>query len=144
MLLLVQVAYSQMKSYEGFVSSTLPFEYDGYSHFFTFSPYVTGSQAATHTYPPRTRCYSIDDMDGEAFVAFGGDGITLQRTYTAHDFRPMIGCMWGYLDVVVDYLTADISAFQEPLVFKSYSTLYFSATEMFPSFLRFDYCRSIN
>ena len=140
MLLLVQVAYSQMKSYEGFVSSTLPFEYDGYSHFFTFSPYVTGSQAATHTYPPRTRCYSIDDMDGEAFVAFGGDGITLQRTYTALDFRSMIGCMWGYLAGISTYSAPPITSFTDPLQVMEFTTSISVETRCPGSDINFKYC----
>ena len=98
--------------------------------------------AATHIYPPRTRCYSIDDMDGEAFVAFGGDGITLQRTYSMLDFRPMIGCMWGYLATIITYETPDVTAFEEPLPITAYTASAFSTSANSPDKILFKYCSS--
>ena len=78
--------------------------------------------AATHIYPPRTRCYSIDDMDGEAFVAFGGDGITLQRTYTSLDFRAMVGCMGNNLASISTYVSPQVSSFTEPSPIMTFTT----------------------
>ena len=98
--------------------------------------------AATHIYPPRTRCYSIDDMDGEAFVAFGGDGITLQRTYSMLDFRPMIGCMWGYLATIITYETPDVTAFEEPLPITAYTATAISFYQSNQGSSHFKYCHS--
>ena len=96
--------------------------------------------AATHIHPPRTRCYSIDDMDGEAFVAFGGDGITLQRTYTALDFRAMVGCMGSYLAGISTYVAPPVNSFTEPLQIMSFSTSPSSHSFGIPSDIKFKYC----
>ena len=98
--------------------------------------------AATHIYPPRTRCYSIDDMDGEAFVAFGGDGITLQRTYTALDFRSMIGCMWGYLAGISTYSAPPITSFTDPLQVLEFTTLKNLQNGSSLPDLKYKYCSS--
>ena len=98
--------------------------------------------AATHIYPPRTRCYSIDDMDGEAFVAFGGDGITLQRTYTALDFRAMVGCMGSYLAGISTYSAPPITSFTDPLQVLTFITTSDSPGGTKFSDIKFKYCSS--
>ena len=96
--------------------------------------------AATHIYPPRTRCYSIDDMDGEAFVAFGGDGITLQRTYTALDFHTLIGCMYPGTAVISTYSAPPITSFTDPLQVMEFTTSQSVETRGSGSEINFKYC----
>ena len=117
-------------------------DFDGYSHFLAFSPYVTGVQVATHPYHPRARCYSIDDMDGEAFVAFGGNGITLQRTYTALDFHTLIGCMYPGTAVISTYVAPPANSFTEPLQIMTFSTSPSSYSFGFLLKNKFKYCSS--
>ena len=96
--------------------------------------------AATHIYPPRTRCYSIDDMDGEAFVAFGGDGITLQRTYTPLDFRTMVGCMGNNLAGISTYVSPQVSSFTEPSPIMTFTTSPSSDSFSLAPPIKFKYC----
>ena len=98
--------------------------------------------AATHIYPPRTCCYSIDDMDGEAFVAFGGNGITLQRTYTALDFHTLIGCMYPGTAVISTYVAPPANSFTEPLQIMTFSTSPSSYSFGFLLKNKFKYCSS--
>ena len=113
----------------------------GYSHFLTFSPYVLGVQAASHIYPPRVRCTSLDDMGGVAFVGWGGNGVTMQHTVASLDMCPVVDCMDCHPCEVASFLDSRITSEPAPLIRQKYTVSSANASAGLVSNYFYPYCK---
>ena len=95
-------------------------EAGGNSHFLVFSPYAAGVQAASHITPTRIRMRTVDDMGGTAFLAWGGNGVMLQRTSGSLNTCPLVQCSGCSQETVTTYEANPVTGVNAPLAVKSY------------------------